>query len=93
MSQALHLCQFFESESLDLSGTRIIELGGGTGLVGIVAARLGKALIYVCAIEILKIHLNMNIRRAENLSLNQTFTAVRKSVMLSLTDKQFSYVF
>ncbi|XP_016101760.1 protein-lysine methyltransferase METTL21B-like isoform X1 [Sinocyclocheilus grahami] len=38
---ALHLCQFFENESLDLSGTRIIELGGGTGLVGIVAARLG----------------------------------------------------
>ncbi|XP_058648403.1 uncharacterized protein LOC131549862 isoform X3 [Onychostoma macrolepis] len=39
---ALHLCQFFESESLDLSGTRIIELGGGTGLVGIVAARLDR---------------------------------------------------
>ncbi|XP_016417930.1 protein-lysine methyltransferase METTL21B isoform X3 [Sinocyclocheilus rhinocerous] len=39
---ALHLCQFFESESLDLSGTRIIELGGGTGLVGIVAARLER---------------------------------------------------
>ncbi|KAL1265167.1 hypothetical protein QQF64_003194 [Cirrhinus molitorella] len=38
---ALHLCQFFESMSLDLSGMRIIELGGGTGLVGIVAARLG----------------------------------------------------
>ncbi|KAG1934371.1 EEF1A lysine methyltransferase 3-like [Pimephales promelas] len=36
---ALHLCQFFES--LDLSGKRIIELGAGTGLVGIVAARLG----------------------------------------------------
>lgn len=40
--------------SLDLSGMRIIELGGGTGLVGIVAARLGKSLIYICAIEILK---------------------------------------
>ncbi|XP_016335624.1 protein-lysine methyltransferase METTL21B-like isoform X3 [Sinocyclocheilus anshuiensis] len=39
---ALHLCQFFENESLDLSGTRIIELGGGTGLVGIVAARLER---------------------------------------------------
>ncbi|XP_043107477.1 EEF1A lysine methyltransferase 3-like [Puntigrus tetrazona] len=38
---ALHLCQYFESESLDLRGTRVIELGGGTGLVGIVAARLG----------------------------------------------------
>ncbi|XDV52276.1 hypothetical protein PO909_021027 [Leuciscus waleckii] len=38
---ALHLCQFFEKESLDLSGKRIIELGAGTGLVGIVAARLG----------------------------------------------------
>ncbi|XP_056099074.1 EEF1A lysine methyltransferase 3-like [Rhinichthys klamathensis goyatoka] len=38
---ALHLCQLFEKESLDLSGKRIIELGAGTGLVGIVAARLG----------------------------------------------------
>ncbi|XP_077097993.1 EEF1A lysine methyltransferase 3-like [Siphateles boraxobius] len=38
---ALHLCQFFEKECLDLSGKRIIELGAGTGLVGIVAARLG----------------------------------------------------
>ncbi|XP_067244869.1 EEF1A lysine methyltransferase 3-like [Chanodichthys erythropterus] len=38
---ALHLCQFFEKVSLDLSGMRVIELGGGTGLVGIVAARLG----------------------------------------------------
>ncbi|XP_048038071.1 EEF1A lysine methyltransferase 3-like isoform X2 [Megalobrama amblycephala] len=39
---ALHLCQFFEKVSLDLSGMRVIELGGGTGLVGIVAARLER---------------------------------------------------
>jgi len=55
LSQALHLCQFFES--LDLSGKRIIELGAGTGLVGIVAARLGKILIYACAIVCLEVFL------------------------------------
>ncbi|XP_029906801.1 EEF1A lysine methyltransferase 3 [Myripristis murdjan] len=38
---ALHLCRYFEEQSLDLRGKRIIELGAGTGLVGILAARLG----------------------------------------------------
>ncbi|XP_071393633.1 EEF1A lysine methyltransferase 3-like [Centroberyx affinis] len=38
---ALHLCRYFEEQSLDLGGKRIIELGAGTGVVGILAARLG----------------------------------------------------
>ncbi|CAB1315163.1 unnamed protein product [Coregonus sp. 'balchen'] len=38
---ALHLCRYFEEKSLNLKGKRIIELGAGTGIVGILAARLG----------------------------------------------------
>uniref|UniRef100_A0A3Q3AVU0 EEF1A lysine methyltransferase 3 n=1 Tax=Kryptolebias marmoratus TaxID=37003 RepID=A0A3Q3AVU0_KRYMA len=38
---ALHLCRYLEDESVELRGRRIIELGAGTGLVGILAARLG----------------------------------------------------
>ncbi|XP_032369015.1 EEF1A lysine methyltransferase 3 [Etheostoma spectabile] len=38
---ALHLCRYFEEQSIELRGKRIIELGAGTGVVGILAARLG----------------------------------------------------
>ncbi|XP_056131216.1 EEF1A lysine methyltransferase 3-like [Lampris incognitus] len=38
---ALQLCHFFEQQSFDLRGKRIIELGAGTGIVGILAALLG----------------------------------------------------
>ncbi|XP_032406117.1 EEF1A lysine methyltransferase 3-like isoform X1 [Xiphophorus hellerii] len=38
---ALHLCRYFEDPSVELRGRRVIELGAGTGLVGILAARLG----------------------------------------------------
>ncbi|XP_047438559.1 EEF1A lysine methyltransferase 3-like [Mugil cephalus] len=38
---ALHLCRYFEEQSVELRGKRIIELGAGTGVVGILAARLG----------------------------------------------------
>ncbi|RVE72724.1 hypothetical protein OJAV_G00041000 [Oryzias javanicus] len=38
---ALHLCRYWEDQSVNLKGKRIIELGAGTGLVGILAARLG----------------------------------------------------
>ncbi|XP_010745224.3 EEF1A lysine methyltransferase 3 [Larimichthys crocea] len=38
---ALHLCCYFEEQSVQLRGKRIIELGAGTGVVGILAARLG----------------------------------------------------
>ncbi|KAG5274869.1 hypothetical protein AALO_G00141040 [Alosa alosa] len=38
---ALHLCRFFEEKRFPLKGKKIIELGAGTGIVGILAARLG----------------------------------------------------
>ncbi|XP_034545857.1 EEF1A lysine methyltransferase 3-like [Notolabrus celidotus] len=38
---ALQLCCYFEEQSLELRGKRIIELGAGTGVVGILAARMG----------------------------------------------------
>ncbi|XP_024126127.1 EEF1A lysine methyltransferase 3 [Oryzias melastigma] len=38
---AVHLCRYLEDQSVNLKGKRIIELGAGTGLVGILAARLG----------------------------------------------------
>ncbi|KAG9353444.1 hypothetical protein JZ751_018040 [Albula glossodonta] len=38
---ALWLCRYFERPSFDLKGKRVIELGAGTGIVGILAARLG----------------------------------------------------
>lgn len=41
-TQALHLCRYLEDQSVELRGKRLIELGAGTGVVGIVAARLGK---------------------------------------------------
>ncbi|XP_040889302.1 EEF1A lysine methyltransferase 3-like [Toxotes jaculatrix] len=40
---ALHLCRYLEEQSVELGGKRIIELGAGTGVVGILAARLGAA--------------------------------------------------
>ncbi|XP_018554557.1 EEF1A lysine methyltransferase 3 [Lates calcarifer] len=40
---ALHLCRYFEEQRVELRGKRIIELGAGTGVVGILAARLGAA--------------------------------------------------
>lgn len=45
-TQALHLCRYFEEQSVELRGKRIIELGAGTGVVGILAARLGT--LFVC---------------------------------------------
>ncbi|XP_062909309.1 EEF1A lysine methyltransferase 3-like isoform X2 [Mobula hypostoma] len=38
---ALVLCQYFEREKIDFSGKKVIELGSGTGIVGILAALLG----------------------------------------------------
>ncbi|XP_072239275.1 EEF1A lysine methyltransferase 3-like [Leuresthes tenuis] len=38
---ALHLCRYLEEQSVELRGKRVIELGAGTGVVGILAARLG----------------------------------------------------
>ncbi|KAL2090675.1 hypothetical protein ACEWY4_012938 [Coilia grayii] len=38
---ALQLCHFFEDNKVPLKGKKVIELGAGTGIVGILAARLG----------------------------------------------------
>ncbi|XP_059185532.1 EEF1A lysine methyltransferase 3-like [Centropristis striata] len=38
---ALQLCGYLEQQSVEVRGQRVIELGAGTGLVGILAARLG----------------------------------------------------
>lgn len=40
-TQALHLCCHLGEQAVELRGKRIIELGAGTGVVGILAARLG----------------------------------------------------
>ncbi|XP_078419414.1 EEF1A lysine methyltransferase 3-like [Cetorhinus maximus] len=37
----LVLCRFFEQEKISFSGKKVIELGSGTGIVGILAALLG----------------------------------------------------
>ncbi|XP_072351189.1 EEF1A lysine methyltransferase 3-like isoform X1 [Scyliorhinus torazame] len=38
---ALVLCQYFEQEKISFSGRKVIELGSGTGIVGILAVLLG----------------------------------------------------
>nr|XP_025857444.1 EEF1A lysine methyltransferase 3 [Vulpes vulpes] len=38
---ALSLCNYFESENVDFRGKKVIELGAGTGIVGILAALQG----------------------------------------------------
>ncbi|KAK7128304.1 hypothetical protein R3I93_020798 [Phoxinus phoxinus] len=64
---ALDLCQFFENESLDLRGKRVIELGAGTGLVGIVAARLG-ARVTLTDVPLALAQIQSNVERNTPLS-------------------------
>ncbi|KAL0978244.1 hypothetical protein UPYG_G00167920 [Umbra pygmaea] len=47
---ALNLCRYFEESLLNVEGKRIIELGSGTGIVGILAARLGR-LVRPCSAQ------------------------------------------
>ncbi|XP_062886897.1 EEF1A lysine methyltransferase 3-like [Mobula hypostoma] len=37
----ISLCQYFEKEDINFTGKEVIELGSGTGIVGILAALLG----------------------------------------------------
>ncbi|XP_076967349.1 EEF1A lysine methyltransferase 3 isoform X1 [Tamandua tetradactyla] len=39
--RALSLCNYFESQNVDFRGKKVIELGAGTGIVGILAALQG----------------------------------------------------
>ncbi|KAK2101938.1 EEF1A lysine methyltransferase 3 [Saguinus oedipus] len=39
---ALSLCNYFESQNVDFRGKKVIELGAGTGIVGILAALQGE---------------------------------------------------
>lgn len=40
--QAVVMCMYLEMGKVDLQGKEVIELGAGTGLVGIVAALMGE---------------------------------------------------
>ncbi|XP_055365172.1 EEF1A lysine methyltransferase 3-like isoform X2 [Betta splendens] len=46
---ALQLCRYLGERSVELGGKRVIELGAGTGVVGILAARLGTLQANVAA--------------------------------------------
>uniref|UniRef100_A0A8C9LU47 Elongation factor Ts, mitochondrial n=3 Tax=Colobinae TaxID=9569 RepID=A0A8C9LU47_9PRIM len=45
---ALSLCNYFESQNVDFRGKKVIELGAGTGIVGILAALQGLS-PHLCA--------------------------------------------
>ncbi|XP_053321378.1 protein N-lysine methyltransferase METTL21A-like [Spea bombifrons] len=62
---AVVLCMYLETGAVDLNGRSVIELGAGTGLVGIVAAMLG-ARVTITDREVALDFLTMNVR--ENLS-------------------------
>lgn len=45
MLQAVVMCMYLEVGQVEVKGRQVIELGAGTGLVGIVAALLGEEYI------------------------------------------------
>ncbi|XP_078089373.1 EEF1A lysine methyltransferase 3-like [Mustelus asterias] len=56
----LVLCQYFEKANISFTGKKVIELGSGTGIVGILAALLGGTVTMTDLPEILK-QINNNI--------------------------------
>uniref|UniRef100_A0A8C5PUH4 Protein N-lysine methyltransferase METTL21A n=1 Tax=Leptobrachium leishanense TaxID=445787 RepID=A0A8C5PUH4_9ANUR len=59
---AVVLCIFLEAGSINLKGSSVIELGAGTGLVGIVAALLGKIIRGLSmAVEFLELNVKENL--------------------------------
>ncbi|XP_078263381.1 EEF1A lysine methyltransferase 3-like [Rhinoraja longicauda] len=62
---ALTLCQFFEQEKISFSGQSVIELGSGTGIVGILATLLGGQVTLTDQPHVLKqIKYNLSINLA-----------------------------
>lgn len=45
---ALSLCNYFESQNVDFRGKKVIELGAGTGIVGILAALQAHLHLLLC---------------------------------------------
>lgn len=46
--QAIVLCEYLEAGNVDLDRKNVIELGAGSGIVGIVSTLLGKSSQYTC---------------------------------------------
>ncbi|XP_069589806.1 protein N-lysine methyltransferase METTL21A [Ranitomeya imitator] len=64
---AVVLCMYIEAGGINLQGRSVIELGAGTGLVGIVAALLGADVTLTdrdLAIEFLKSNVHDNLPKA-----------------------------
>lgn len=59
-TQALFLCCYLGEQLVDLSGKRVIELGAGTGVVGILAARLGGFKVQYHTNRGIKNHIDVN---------------------------------
>ncbi|GCC35670.1 EEF1A lysine methyltransferase 3-like [Chiloscyllium punctatum] len=53
-NSGLTLCQFFQQEKINFSGMKVLELGSGTGIVGILAALLGGEVTLTDQIQALK---------------------------------------
>ena len=51
--QAVVLCMYLELGKVDLKGKVAVELGAGTGLVGIVAALLGECIFFIARCTLL----------------------------------------
>lgn len=45
--QAIVLCEYLEAGNVDLDKKKVIELGAGSGIVGIVSTLLGKSCLYM----------------------------------------------
>ncbi|XP_053142573.1 protein N-lysine methyltransferase METTL21A [Hemicordylus capensis] len=61
---AVVLCSFLEMGGIDLQGRLVIELGAGTGLLGIVAALLGAHVTITdrkAALELLELNVQANL--------------------------------
>ncbi|XP_078419416.1 EEF1A lysine methyltransferase 3-like [Cetorhinus maximus] len=50
----LVLCRYFEAEKIDFTGKKVIELGSGTGIVGILAVLLGGDVTMTDRSDVLK---------------------------------------